>query len=111
MWPWEHLVVAYIGYSLFANAIVRRSPSSRETVAVDVGSQLPDLGDKPLAWTLGFTDAGYSIGRSICFAPTVCLTAYAVASRRGNRVLAGAFPIAYGSRLATDVFDPTRTDR
>ncbi|SDJ88388.1 metal-dependent hydrolase [Natronorubrum texcoconense] len=108
MFPWEHLAFAYVLYSLFANVALRRAPTSRETVAVVIGSQLPDLVDKPLAWTFGITETGYSIGHSIFVAPIVCLAVYAVAARHGDRLLAGAFALAYGSHLVTDVYDPLR---
>lgn len=106
MWPWEHLAFAYILYSLYANVIRRSSPTAEETLAVAFGSQLPDLVDKPLAWTFGVTETGYSIGHSIFVAPLVCLAAYALASSRGQRSLAGAFSIAYLSHLVADVIDP-----
>ncbi|ELY60622.1 metal-dependent hydrolase [Natronolimnohabitans innermongolicus] len=113
MWPWEHLAVAYVLYSLLANGVRRRSPSTGETTAVVGGSQLPDLIDKPLAWTLGVTETGYAIGHSIFVAPLVCLAVYAAAVRRGieNRLVPGAFALAYASHLVTDVYDPPRPDR
>ena len=106
MWPWEHLAFAYVLYSLYSNVIRRKSPSGREAIAVVIGSQLPDIVDKPLAWTFAVTETGYSIGHSIFVAPVVCLLAYALASRRGERVLAGAFSIAYLSHLVADVINP-----
>ncbi|WP_408958830.1 metal-dependent hydrolase [Natrinema sp. 74] len=103
MWPWEHLAFAYVLYSLTANVILRRSPSAHETIIVAIASQLPDLIDKPLAWSLGITETGYSIGHSIIVAPVICLVAYAVADRWDARSLAGAFSIAYLSHPAADV--------
>ncbi|PCR89636.1 metal-dependent hydrolase [Natrinema ejinorense] len=104
MWPWEHFAFAYVLYSLTTNVIFRTSPSARETVAVAVGSQLPDLIDKPLAWTVGITDVGYSIGHSMFVAPFVCLAVYAMAVRRGERALSGAFALAYVSHPLADLF-------
>ncbi|RZH68611.1 metal-dependent hydrolase [Natrinema altunense] len=105
MWPWEHLAFAYVLYSLTANVVVRRSPSAREAIAVAVGSQLPDLVDKPLAWTAGLTESGYSVGHSLFVAPLVCLAVYAVATRRGERVRSGggAFALAYLSHPIADM--------
>ncbi|MDS0477606.1 metal-dependent hydrolase [Natrinema sp. 1APR25-10V2] len=103
MWPWEHLAFAYVLYSLTANVILRRSPSARETAAVAIGSQLPDLIDKPLAWTLGLTETGYSVGHSIIVAPIICLVVYAMAAQRGERALAGAFSLAHLSHPAADI--------
>ncbi|SEV99036.1 metal-dependent hydrolase [Natrinema salifodinae] len=106
MWPWEHLAFAYVCYSLVANLGLRRSPSTREAIAVAVASQFPDLVDKPLAWSLGIVEAGYAVAHSAFVAPVVCLGAVAVAARRGDRALAGAFSIAYGSHLVGDLVYP-----
>ncbi|SFC19456.1 LexA-binding, inner membrane-associated putative hydrolase [Halobiforma haloterrestris] len=111
MWPWEHLLVAYGLYSLTTNVLLRRSPSAGETIAVVVASQLPDLVDKPLAWTYGVTETGYAIGHSAFVAPLACLATLVAADRYGDRVLAGAFSLAYGSHLVTDVFNPMRSGR
>ncbi|AFO58928.1 MULTISPECIES: metal-dependent hydrolase [unclassified Natrinema] len=107
MWPWEHLAFAYVLYSLTANVVVRTSPSAREAIAVAVGSQFPDLVDKPLAWTVGLTESGYSVGHSLFVAPFVCLVVYAVATRRWERVPAGvgAFALAYLSHPIADMLN------
>jgi len=110
MWPWEHLAFAYVLYSLTMNVGFRASPSGRETIAVAVGSQFPDLVDKPLGWTFEFAETGYSIGHSIFVAPVVCLVAYAVAIRGGNRALAGAFSIAYLSHPIADLLSQSLRD-
>lgn len=111
MWPWEHLAVAYVSYSLLANLAVRKSPSARETIAVVVGSQLPDLVDKPLVWTVGITETGYGIGHSLFVAPFVCLAVYVTAARGDRRLVGCAFSIAYLSHLVTDAFNPLRLGR
>ncbi|APX95645.1 metal-dependent hydrolase [Natronorubrum daqingense] len=108
MWPWEHLAAAYVLYSIVSRIVLGRPPKAWDTLAVVVGSQLPDLIDKPLAWTFGVTETGYSIGHSIFFATALCLVVFLVASRYGERVLAGAFTLAYVSHLGTDVYDPLR---
>ena len=105
MWPWGHLAFAYVCYSLLARAVHRRPPTTREAIAVAVGSQLPDLIDKPLAWTFGVTETGYSIGHSILVAPFVCVAVYAVAARLRSRALAGAFSLAFLSHPAADVLN------
>lgn len=112
MWPWEHLVVAYVLYSLLAHVVLRRSPTTRETIAVAVGSQLPDLIDKPLAWTFEITEGGYAIGHSILVVPIVCLAVLAAAGHYGaERSVAGAFSTAIGSHLVADIVNPVRLGR
>ncbi|RQG95384.1 metal-dependent hydrolase [Natrarchaeobius chitinivorans] len=111
MWPWEHVAVGYVLYSLASNLLVGDSPTGRETAAVVFGSLLPDLIDKPLAWTVGVTETGYSIAHSLFVAPFVCLVAYALVARSGDWRLAGAFSLAYLSHLVTDVLNPIRAGR
>ena len=53
MWPWGHLGVAYLLYSLYSRGRFRRPPRPEPTLAVVFGSQFADLVDKPLAWGLG----------------------------------------------------------
>ncbi|MFC7214721.1 metal-dependent hydrolase [Saliphagus sp. GCM10025334] len=111
MWPWEHLLFAYLLYSFYTNVVRRRSPSGPETLAVAVGSQLPDLVDKPLAWTFGVTQTGYSVVHSIFVVPFVCLAVYVLLHRweRGSIRQATAFSIAILSHLGGDIVYPWLT--
>lgn len=106
MWPWEHLLLGYLLYSLFANLRYRDSPTGGESLAVVLGTQLPDLIDKPLSWTLGITETGASIGHSIFAAPVFILASYLTARRLGNPRLAMAFAIAHLSHLLSDILYP-----
>lgn len=65
MWPWEHLAVGYIGYSLSVRLAGRGVPRPRPVVALAVGTQFPDLVDKPLSWTLGVLPSGHSLAHSL----------------------------------------------
>lgn len=106
MFPWEHLVLGYVVFSLWSHLRYREPPDWAGALGAAFGSQLPDLIDKPLAWTWGVTETGYAIGHSIFFAPVVLLVTYAVA-RRLDRMRAGvAFGLAYLSHLVSDVFYP-----
>ena len=113
MWPWEHLAVAYVLCSLLVRAVGRGPLSARAAGGVVAGALLPDLVDKPLAWTAGVTETGYGIAHSAFVAPLLWCAVVAAAARRGaeTRLAAGAFALAYASHLATDVYDPTRPER
>ncbi|MFB6153492.1 MAG: metal-dependent hydrolase [Halodesulfurarchaeum sp.] len=63
MWPWGHLAVAYLTYSGLCRAR-ESTPTAVATVAIALGSQLPDLVDKPLAWTFGVLPTGRSLMHS-----------------------------------------------
>lgn len=75
MWPWGHLAVAYLAYV----AIVRLRGGEQRVwalVAVAVGSQLPDLVDKPLAWTFAVLPSGRSLMHSLVTAVVVVTVTY-----------------------------------
>lgn len=106
MWPWEHLALGYVLYSLLGHAVDRTSPTDIGAVAVAVGTQLPDLVDKPLSWILGVTETGYSVGHSLFVAPVVCLAAVALGRRYSDRRIGGALAVGYLSHLFADVVYP-----
>ncbi|MFC6724741.1 metal-dependent hydrolase, partial [Halobium palmae] len=85
MWPWEHVAVGYIAYSLLSRTPVARRPGRRESVAVVLGALGPDLIDKPLSWGLGLFADGYSMGHSVFFAVPLALAAVVVGVRLGER--------------------------
>ena len=49
--PWGHLAIGYLCLSLAIRARWRVPPQGPAVIAVAIGTQLPDLIDKPLAWT------------------------------------------------------------
>jgi hypothetical protein len=108
MWPWEHLAFGYLFYSLGARAYYRRPPTGAAAVAVAVGTQLPDLLDKTLAWLFGVFPVGYAVGHSALVAPPVLTAAYLLLHRRsltrGRLVL--AYAVGHLSHLFGDLLYP-----
>jgi hypothetical protein len=104
MWPWEHLSVGYLLYSATTRTVYRRPPGDVGAVAVALGTQFPDLIDKPGGWVFGVLPSGTSVAHSAFVAVPVSLLAVAVARRRGVPEIGGAFAIGYLSHLAGDVF-------
>lgn len=105
MWPWEHLAVAYLAYSVLSRLVGRR-PTRAAVLALAFGSQLPDLIDKPLGWWLGVLPSGRSFGHSVFVAIALCvvvLLAGVAVHRRGPAV---AFAVGYLSHLPADVGYP-----
>ena len=103
MWPWEHLAVGYLAYSMLARARTGEPPGGAAALVVAVATQLPDLIDKPLAWTFGVFPGGYSVGHSIFVASGLSTLAVAVARRRGRPELGVAFAVGYLSHLPADL--------
>ncbi|WP_255170501.1 metal-dependent hydrolase [Natrononativus amylolyticus] len=103
MWPWGHLAVAYLLYTLYTHRRFGRPPLAIPAIALAVGSQFPDLVDKPLAWSLNVLPGGRTLGHSLFFAALLIPAAYAVAIRLERRDVATAFVIGHLSHLLADV--------
>lgn len=106
MWPWGHLAVGYLLYALFARSRNGRAPGGPATVLLALGTQFPDLVDKPLAWTFGVLPTGRSLAHSLLVAAVVIVVLSAYCRRSDRTELANAFSIGYLSHLAADVLYP-----
>jgi membrane-bound metal-dependent hydrolase YbcI (DUF457 family) len=106
MWPWGHLAVGYLVYSFVAHLGYRRRPGDRATLAVAIGTQFPDLVDKPLAWTLAVLPNGRSLTHSLFVALVILTILQIVLRSRGSGEIATAFGVGYLSHLATDALYP-----
>ena len=105
MWPWGHVALGYLLYSLFARQRHARPPTPAAAIAVGVGTLLPDLIDKPLAWSMAVLPNGRSLAHSAFALVVLVALAWVLANRsRQTRlhVPVGAFAIAYGSHLLGD---------
>lgn len=108
MWPWEHAAFGYLLLSLGSRATGREPPSAVATGLLLVGSQVPDLVDKPLSWELGLFPSGYAIGHSALVALPVGLVLLAAAHRTERVGIGVGFVAGYWSHLVADVLDPLR---
>ena len=107
MWPWEHAAAGYLAYSVGKRLLGRDPPGEVATVGLAIGTQLPDLIDKPLSWGLGLVPTGYAIGHSVLVLIPVSLVLGVSAVRSGNRFLLPLLA-GYWTHLVTDVLDPLR---
>lgn len=106
MWPWEHVVFAYLCYSLGCRAAGTR-PRGRSAVALlAFGAVLPDLIDKPLAWEWDVFETSYALGHSLFFALPLSGAAVIVARQHGRTRDGVAFAVGYLSHLLGDVVSP-----
>ncbi|WP_336338197.1 metal-dependent hydrolase [Haloarcula brevis] len=103
MWPWGHLAVAYLVYVGYA----RSDPSRRQTAgtltALAVGSQFPDLIDKPLAWTLGVLPSGRSLAHSLFTLLLLAVVLHRVAAWYRRTDLSVAFTLGAFEHTLTDM--------
>ena len=65
MWPWGHAAVGYCLFTVLSMAYRRRPLTTKEAVVVVIGTQIPDLVDKPLSWSFGLLPSGRSLGHSL----------------------------------------------
>lgn len=103
MFPWEHVVVGYVTFSLLSRVLYRQPPSDLAAVAVVFGSLLPDLVDKPLAWQFGVFETSYGLAHSVLFAVPVCAAVWAVARWRGRAPAGAGLTTGYLLHLPADV--------
>lgn len=103
MFPWEHVLFAYVFYSAYVHIRHRSRPADWPVAALAVGSFLPDLVDKPLAWQFSLFDTGWGIAHSVFVAVAVSSAAYAVARRGDVSSVGSAFGVGYLLHLVGDV--------
>jgi membrane-bound metal-dependent hydrolase YbcI (DUF457 family) len=112
MWPWGHAAVGYLCYSALRLARGSDLPVAWPTVlAVGVGTQVPDLVDKPLAWGLGLLPGGRSLAHSLLILLPLLAVLWAWADRgsdsdRRERRLVAAFGVGLLSHPFADALYP-----
>jgi len=106
MWPWDHLAAGYVVYSLLRRTTGRSPPSALAVGFVVLGSQLPDLIDKPLGWVFHVLPSGASMAHSLVFAVPVCLLVLAWRAWRGAPDQGVAFAVGYLLHLPADSYYP-----
>lgn len=102
MWPWGHLAVGYLAFV----AGRRAPPGGPAALLLALGTQFPDIVDKPLAWHLGVIPNGRSLTHSAIVATAIVALVWWYAARRDRTDLALAFGVGYASHLAADALYP-----
>lgn len=106
MWPWEHLAVGYVLFSLACRGLRSVRPGDGSAVLLALSTQAPDLVDKPLAWGLGVLPSGQSLGHSVFVAIPVALLAVVLGRGRRHPTAGVAIAVGYLSHLLSDVVYP-----
>lgn len=102
MWPWGHAAVAYLLCSLYIRTRYGRAPAAGIVLPLAVGTQFPDLVDKPLAWTVGVLPSGRAGAHSLLVAvPLLAFLWWRLDGPTERRAWAG-FAVGYLTHLATD---------
>ena len=106
MWPWEHAAFGYLLYSTVTRLTGER-PTDGAIIALSFGTQIPDLVDKPLAWSFGVLPSGTSLAHSVFVAAPVAVLVLSLGRRVGRPTVAAGFVVGYWSHLVGDVVYPT----
>ncbi|MDS0221654.1 metal-dependent hydrolase [Haloarcula sp. S1AR25-5A] len=108
MYPEGHFLLAAVPLTAYTVARWRRLPSGPMVLLLLVATQLPDIIDKPLAWTFAILPSGRMLAHSL----VVCLPLLSVlvllAARRGYGQQAVVFSAAYLSHIAGDFYPVLR---
>jgi hypothetical protein len=106
MWPWEHLAVGYLLYSAYARVRTTGRLDDRRVLLLAVCTQLPDLIDKPLAWTFGMVSDGTAVGHSIFVVGPLLVAGLYLENDRLSTSYVPAIAIGVGSHLLADTVYP-----
>lgn len=104
MYPHGHLLLAALPLLAYTAVRYRRLPQGYTLLLVFLATQLPDLIDKPLAWTFGVLPSGRMFAHSLVIALPVLSLGCFLAARRGWGRLAAVFSLAYLSHIAGDFY-------
>lgn len=103
MFPWEHVIVGYVTFSLLSRLLYRGPPGDWPALLVVFGSLLPDLVDKPLAWEYGVFETSYALTHSVLFAAPVCGAIWLLARWRGRGAVGAGLTTGWLLHLPADL--------
>lgn len=103
MWPWTHALFGYACYSLAVRAGFRRRPTDAPAVLAVFAAVLPDLIDKPLAWTFDVVGSGYGPAHSLLIGVPIAAAAGWWLWRTGYREAGFGLLVGYASHLLGDL--------
>jgi hypothetical protein len=102
MQPTHHVLVAVAAVTAYVVLTERRLPTGGVVFPAVFASVLPDVVDKPLAWTFHVIPSGRMLAHSLVVAGVVVACVLVVADRRGFLPHGVAFAWGYLSHLAGD---------
>jgi hypothetical protein len=105
MFPWEHLAFGYLLYSGLVRLATGGPPRDAAVLWLAVGTQFPDLVDKPLAWSFDVLTSGVLV-HAIPVAVPAVVVLLVVARATGRTRVAAGFAVGWLSHIAADVLYP-----
>lgn len=109
MWPWGHLAVGYL-LSVLSLRVRRKAVDGTTVVLLAVGTQFPDLIDKPLTW-VGVLPGGRSLAHSLLVVIPLSAGVVYVAREADLTGWRSGFVLGYLSHLGADSYRAVLTGR
>lgn len=105
MFPWGHLSLGYVAYALFDRSGVTPSPEGFPIVVLGITALLPDLVDKPLAWSVGIFPTGRAVFHTLLVLVPLSAGIYWLSRRLDRGPIGDAAIIGLLSHPVGDVLD------
>lgn len=106
MLPWGHAAFGYLLYSVYSRSQLNHPPIGLTVYALAIGTQFPDIIDKPLTWTIPLLPYGRSFAHSLFTLMVFLSVLWVVFSHSDQRELIVAFGVGYASHLIADGIGP-----
>ncbi|WP_077067789.1 metal-dependent hydrolase [Haloarcula rubripromontorii] len=104
MYPAGHFLLAAVPLTVYTVAQWRRLPSGPMVLLLLVATQLPDVIDKPLAWTFAILPSGRMLAHSLVVSLPLLTGVVLLAARWGYVRYAVVFSAGYLSHIAGDFY-------
>jgi hypothetical protein len=104
MMPWGHFLVAAIPFSLYLFLRHRTKPTGMAVLLLLLGTQFPDLVDKPLAWRFDVLVNGRIFMHSLVFALPISTLVLFFAWRSDQLQLGGVFVYGHLMHIVGDFY-------
>lgn len=108
MYPASHFLLAAIPLTAYTVVRWRRLPSGPTVLLLLVATQLPDVIDKPLAWTFAILPSGRMLAHSLVVSLPVLTVVVLLAARQGYGRYAMVFSAGYLSHIVGDFYPIVR---
>jgi len=108
VYPEGHFLLAAVPLTAYTVARWRRLPSGPMVLLLLVATQLPDVIDKPLAWTFAILPSGRMLAHSLVVSLPILSVLVLLAARRGYGRYAVVFSAGYLSHIAGDFYPIVR---
>ncbi|AAV45998.1 unknown [Haloarcula marismortui ATCC 43049] len=108
VYPAGHFLLAAVPLTVYTVARWRRLPSGPVVLLLLVATQLPDVIDKPLAWTFAILPSGRMLAHSLVVSLPVLTVVVLLAAHRGYGQYGMVFSAGYLSHIAGDFYPIAR---